>query len=567
MNLRMRASLVSLLAALATLALPGIVQAQASPRERLLRLVPTNTGVCLVVSDLREHWRKTQDTRWFKTLIDSPVGAALARAPEFGKLVRLEQDFKKHFGVDAAQLRDEILGDAVVFAYTPAQSQRSEDEAGLLLLWARDSPLLAKLVERLNKAQKASGEVTELATVEYAGKSYVRRVERNKTHYYLLLGNLLAVAGHEKSIRDVIDALDREPSSVSPLQRSLRRAGTESALAALWLNPRAFDADLRGKAKGTDPQSQVINAFLKYWQALDGIVLSASLAALPEIRLSVQARANDVPEALRALFARDYQASELWQRFPSKSMLRIAGKIDVPAAVEMVRELTPDPAREAIGNMLRKTLAATLGLDPAKDVLPRLGPDWGICVAAADEAGAFPHVIVALGIQPGPKPVSAGAALFKSAQFFARWAALQHNLANKEPIDVKTAQQDANEVLYLESRLFPAGMRPALKLADGYLLLGSSPEALARFQPGQKVPAMSGAVPLLHLSMAEISAWLQGRRDKVVSFLQEKNQLSPATAGQWLDGLLAGLGLFDNLTLAQRSDAGQVTWILRLREK
>lgn len=548
--------------------LPGFAHAQTvAPRDHLLRLVPADTGVCLVVSDLRDHCRKTENARWFKTLMDSPLGAALAKAPELNKLLRLEEDLKKHFDVDAARLRDEILGDAVVFAYTPAPAQRPDDEEGLLLLWARDPVLLARLVERLNKAQQAAGEVTKLAAVKHAGKTYVRRVERKKTHYYFLDGNLLAVAGREKRIRDVIDAQGKEPAS--PLPRSLGRAGADRALAALWLNPRAFDDDLRGKSVGADPQSQVIKVFLKYWQALDGIVLSASLGAEPEIRLSVQARPADVPESIRALFSKDNEASELWQRFPSQSMLRIAGRIDVSAAVDIIRELTPNPARESMGTMLRKTLAATLGLDPVKHVLPRLGPDWGLCIVAAEEPAAFPHVIVALAVQPGPKPVSAGAALFKSAQFFCRWAVLQYNLANKEPIEVKTVQHDASEVLFLESRLFPTGFRPSLALKDGYLLLGSSPDAIARFQPGRKATATAtaGAVPLLHLSMTELSTWLHGRRDKVIAFLQDKNQLTPTAAGQWLDGLLAGLNLFDNLSLAQHSAPGQVSWILRLREK
>lgn len=556
-----------LLALIGLLALPGSTCLAGSPsgREQLLRLLPADTGICLVVSDLRDHWKKTAAASWFKAFKDSSLGNALTRSPEFQHLLRFESDLKKHLGVDIAQLRDDIFGDAVVLVYIPAPAQRPQDEEGLLLLWARDPTMLSQLVERLNNAQKSSGELRELAPVLFQGKTYFRRVEPHKTHYYLVDGNLLAFSSREKRVRDVIDGRGAQGHRNPELAKSLRRADADRALSALWLNPRAFDRDLLAKAQGEDPQSQVVKGFLKYWQAIDAIVMAGSLGAEPEFRLSVQARAADVPAALQALFSKDYQASELWERFPDKAMLRIAGKIDVLALMEVARELTPASAREAVGGVLRKSLAAALGLDFVKDVLPRLGPDWGLCIAAADDPNSFPHVIVALAVQPGPQPVSAGAALFKAAQFFTQWAAFQHNLVHADAFHVKTVQQDKNDVLYVDSKLFPAGLQPALTLKDGYLLMASSPQALTRFQKGRPAPVAKEDLPLLHLSLSELSRWLDGRKDKVSAFLQSKNQFPAAKASAWLDGLLAGLSLFDELSLSQRSDAGQVAWMLRLR--
>ncbi len=540
-------------------------------REQLLRLVPADAGFCVVVSDLRGQWKKLQEAPWVKAFKDSSLGATLVRAPEFQRLVRLESDLKKHLQVDAAQLRDEIFGDALVFTYHPAPPGRPQDEEGLLLLWARNPTLLARVIDRFNQAPNDGGDLLKLSRLKFQGKTYFRRVERHKTQFYFLQGNLLALSSQEKRIRAVIEAAGQNNVKEPPLAKHLHRGGADRALAAMWINPRAFDADLKAKAQKqgggrADPQAQVVKAFLQYWQAIDGIVLAASLAEEPEFRLSIQARTADLPDYLRALLSKEYQRSELWERFPNKAMVRLAGKIDFTALVELLRALTPMPARQALGTALKKNLAASLGLDPVKDFLPRLGPDWGMCIAAAAGPDVFPHVIVALAVQPGPKPVAAESALFKAAQFFIHLAVFEYNRTHPESIQIHTDKQGKIEVVSLTSpKVFPSGFQPAIALKDGYFLMVSSPDAIARFQKAYPAPAIVGEVPLLHISLGELSGWVRVRQEKLAAFLKEKNNLSPQAAQQWLDGLLESLSLFDHLVLTQRSDANQIAWIVRLR--
>src|SRR5262249_38691552 len=58
----------------------------AAPRDELLRLVPPDAGVCLVVNDLRGHWPKIRDAAWMKQLRESTLGKVLAAAPEMARL-------------------------------------------------------------------------------------------------------------------------------------------------------------------------------------------------------------------------------------------------------------------------------------------------------------------------------------------------------------------------------------------------------------------------------------------------------------------------------------------------
>src|SRR5436190_23489415 len=113
--------------AVAALSLAGRASAQApspapapSAREALLRLVPEDVALCLVVTDLRTQGDKLMKSPWVKALQDGPFAKALGDAPEMLKLAAVQKLIQQRLQIDWPTLRDEILGDAVVFAYQPA---------------------------------------------------------------------------------------------------------------------------------------------------------------------------------------------------------------------------------------------------------------------------------------------------------------------------------------------------------------------------------------------------------------------------------------------------------------
>src|SRR5262249_3202141 len=103
------------------LALLGVLAAprRAAPRDELLRLVPEVVGFCLLMQDLRGHVAAVQQSPFMQRLRATPYGEALRNQPAFGKLKEIDAALKQHLGLDAARVRDELLGDAVVFAYRP----------------------------------------------------------------------------------------------------------------------------------------------------------------------------------------------------------------------------------------------------------------------------------------------------------------------------------------------------------------------------------------------------------------------------------------------------------------
>ena len=56
--------------------------------------------------------------------------------------------------------------------------------------------------------------------------------------------------------------------------------------------------------------------------------------------------------------------------------------MDLPALYDLLSLSLTRSSRESLETGLERTLGAVLGKDVIKEVLPALGPDWGLCVTA-----------------------------------------------------------------------------------------------------------------------------------------------------------------------------------------
>src|SRR5262249_28870399 len=125
------------------------------------------------------------------------------------------------------------------------------------------------------------------------------------------------------------------------------------------------------------------------------------------------------------------------------------------------------------------------------------------------------------------------------------------------------------EVKYLTDshEHFPPGLQPAFALKDGCLVLASSPDVVLGFgtAPGATANRADSQVPLLRLSVREITRYLKERQDVLVAYISKKKQLPNEMVAQGLTSLLAGLELLDAIEISQRSDPGRVILSLRVR--
>jgi hypothetical protein len=548
-------------AALAGLAGPA---RPATPRNDLLRLVPSDVGFCVVLTDLRGYAEKIVASSWFKKLREAPLIRAAAKAPEAQKLRNLEDLLQKRLKVGLARLWTDLLGDAVVFAYRPGPPDKPEKDQGLLLVYARDADLLERVVKVLNTDLKKKPEDRMYREVKY-----FRRVESaGKVSYYYLNGKELAFSSGEEMLRQVIDrVLERKAGGKDKegfsLGEKLRGLGVEKALLAVWVNPAVFTPHIRKKAESVKgPEAALFQNILTYWKALEGLGLGVSVGKDVEVKVAVRANAKRLPAAARRFFTEASKPSELWNRFPPNALFAMAGRIDAVAFAEFLGDFLPQEGKKAFKSGLNAGLEKGLGLDLAKDVLPSLGPDWGLCITApADKEVLVPHLTWALRVQTGPNKPAADKALLSGLNTLAFFAVFQSN-----HLQLKTVKQDKVEVKYLESdQVFPAGFKPAFAVKDGYLLLTSSPDAVKTFSKRSSPGATaSGEVPVLRVALREWGRFLKARREPFTKYVADKDGISRDQAGKHLDGLLWMLDLFDRLELNQRTGDGLATWTLRL---
>jgi hypothetical protein len=542
----------SLLVFLLWLGVAPFASAQSAPfRHELLMLLPDDFAVCLAMHDLRGNVARWEQSDWLKTFRQSPLGKSYLDAPELKQLQHLQSELKTHLGLDWPTLRDDLLGDTLIFSYTPGPKNKPDDERGLFLLHVRKPDLLLQFIDKLNAAQMKADKL-KLTPLEHKGSTYYRRVEGGKTQFYFVKDSLAAVASKEEIIQAFLDRR-AAPAKDNPWKARFQRAGAESAFVTLCINPRMLDAEILHANKKDDPLPG-------YWRALEGIFVTAGIKDEAEVRLSIQADVEKLPEWARPAFTQTMTASSLWQRFPEGSVLTIASKTDFAGAFDALKLLMPEKDRKKLVNDLQGTFGALLPRDPLNAILPNIGPDWGVCVLPAKDRAHLPQAMFALAVKPGTKEEPIDQALFKAADFFAGIAVLEHNRNNLDAIiRINTVKQVNAEVRYLSNdKFFPAGVQPACALKEGFLLFATSPEAIARFRLRDKIGSEPKESPLVRVSAAELAKLLEQRRETILHRLPEQN------SKRNLDNIIGLLGLFDHLTLSQHGDGRQASWSIRL---
>jgi hypothetical protein len=268
----------------------------------------------------------------------------------------------------------------------------------------------------------------------------------------------------------------------------------------------------------------------------------------------------------RRFLAAATKPSALWRLFPDDALLAAAGRFDAAAFEEVLGEFLTPEARTVLRDGLERFIGAALDKDVVKDVLPCLGPDWGLCLTAPASADKtwVPGAVFAVRLRPGDKPPLIDRAVLSAVNTFALLAVLDYNGKHTDRVSLKTEMQDQIEVKYLSNdQRFPPGFRPAFALKDGYLVLASSPEGIRRFGT-MTAAAPEGELPLLRVSLKALARYLEAHRRPLTAALAEQKKDKPDETERHLDGVLQVVRLFDRLEVSQRPADGQLTLTLRV---
>jgi hypothetical protein len=540
----------------------------AGPRDDLLRLVPDDYTFCLVVQDIRAHAKADGQSSFLKGLAESPLVKGYQNTPEAEKLRTAFESILKELGITPEQLRDDLLGDAVVFAYRKGPPGNDAKEDGLILVHARDGKLLARVVERINDLQMKGGELKAVELVTGKDGEYFRRVKSDKqqpAEFYALRGNRLVFSGSEALLQTALAKLATPPEGEPLVVRRMQQLGINDCPVSFLINPRAFDADLAESAKtGKAAERAFLKEFAGYWKAVDGVALFVNFAPSLELGLAVHARQADLPGPVRRFFAEAGKRSPLWDRVPDDALFALVGRFHAESMTAMLGSFLTEPDRQKVIDAVARMSKTFFKPEDLGPVTRGLGPDVGFWVTKPDAASNTwcPQAVLAVKLADGPDGRKGEQAALKGLDFLARLASL-----SEKDLAVFEEQQGSVQVTGLTSAvLFPLGFRPCFASKGGYLLVAGSPETIARFEPPKNPPAEAPEVPVLRISVAAWRDFLKAHRQPLVEYLAKVHHTDRAALNPQIDALLPLLEGLDQIDLVQRAGPDRVSLVLRLKD-
>jgi hypothetical protein len=383
-------------------------------------------------------------------------------------------------------------------------------------------------------------------------------------HYYAVRGPVLVFSADEAMLQEALD-LARTGEGTPPLATRFHEGEANKAVLALYVNPRALDAQLEPAPDAKDGTK----TFAACWKALDSIVFSIHLDRDLRAMLALRGRAEAVPEAIRRFLVEASRPSDLWRLIPENAFFAMVFRVPGPELLEAIGALMPADKRQAMRDELDRGLGALLGKDLFKDVLPAIGPDAGLAILppASGDKNWIPQALLALRVSSGPPGAAIDQALLGAISYGAGWAVFAYNHDNPDkPISVRNTVIDKQEVKYLVGeKAFPPGVQPALSLREGYLVLASSLEGLRRFRLGDRAGDGASGALLWRVSFTACRVYLIERRNDLCGLVAEKDHISIEEAGRRIDGVVGFLQFLDRAELRLQTSPGMALFTFQVQ--
>lgn len=501
----------------------GPVSFAAAPRDELLKLVPDDTAICLVVQGLRER-SKAVAASPLAEWVGTNFKPALGGAPELQKLKDVETLFTSFLGVSLADLRDEIFGDALVLCYQPGPPGNPQAERGFVMLKARDPAKLAALVNKLNALQKSSGELTSIDEKIHRGQTYFKRSKGDAAgEYYLLADGLFAFAGQEASIQSVIERRLEAKSSAGAVAKSVARLGVENAFLYCWFNPRKLDADVKAHVAAATGEGEraTRRQFAQIWSAIDDLAIYLDADKELELGFAAAYRAEAMPPELRTVLGTQPRPSALWQVIPEDAMVALAGRVSGNELIDVALSFAPAEERAAARQEIEKAIGAVVGKDKLPAMLKGVGPDWAAWIAAPKANGWFPTITAAVRIDDADPTVPSS--VMKTLSFYSQFVRVQYNREHDDAIESKVERiGTVDATVFSNAKLFPPGCRPAYGFANGHLVFGSSPELIGAFRKPAIESSPTARAPFLRVSGNAFREYLEKHGPALADWISDR---------------------------------------------
>lgn len=562
-----------LLAVVAGLVWPVPLPA-AGPADTLLQLAPPDTTVVLVVQNPRGVYRDLSESPFVRWLPTTAAGRRLLAWDMLEQVRDVAAEIRDAVrGIPGATLED-VLGEALVFAYTPAPAGRPADERAVLLLRPTRLETLAALVRQVNEAQIAAGKLTAVVRHGHgAGEYFERREAGGASEFYAFCDGVFVYSGSRADVQAVLDR--HRPAGVprpAELPTRLRQLGAADATIALLVNPRAFDAEVKARVDTAPPQEkQVHQQFARVWAALEAVAFTVRLDTTLELGVSLRYQSGQLPAGLRPWLTGPFSRVPAADLIPDHALFGCAGHTRLRDLIDLFDALAPEPReRGGLRHQLGELFGPVVGRTNLPLLLDSLGPDWAVWAAPPQPGADLPTLVAAVRVTAPPEDQARAEQLIRqSGEFVFTLARLAYNSRHIDQIEQREGTDPTTGIVvrYLTNDVgFPAGFRPAFALIRGYLVCGTDPEAVRRFTPprAEKPPAGSEAV-FARLSGPACRDYLLAHGGALAKHLAEWGWHDPKELAEGLATLAELLELIDSAVLSGRDiDAGS-RYVLRLK--
>jgi hypothetical protein len=415
------AFLFSLLCAGATALCAGLPTPQ--PTDALLRLVPPDVAVVVTIDNLRDQTNTFLKSRLADNLRRLPAVKAWLASEKYQHFERSRAQIETMLGTNLTDVRDELVGDAVVLALrlppdAPADASQAK---GILLVQARDPALLGRLIRVVNTIQQESGELAGVAQRQRNGTTYHVRefpaaANRPPEWYVAYSDGTFAFSNSEALIQSVIDRKargqdDKDGAKAGPKVdpglggltrlKAVQSKLPERALARLFIDPRQFERLLAGAPRPSKPSEARITATLeRYLAAVDyaGAALTWNDESI--VIHSVETLNPSLLDPWLRHWAGDTRRVDpTLARVPPSALAVASGHVDALAFFDAIAQIVPLEDQPKLTNIETMVTGLMLGHDLRSKVLPGVGPG---AIAYLDAPSDMEEQGGALGRPPTP---------------------------------------------------------------------------------------------------------------------------------------------------------------------
>jgi len=385
------------------------------PADGLLRLVPADSGLTLVVEDLNGTARRVGASPLAGELRRTGLARAWLASDAVAGLRQSLDEVRRVLEVGPTEALGKLAGEAVVLSLHAPPGAGPEAARGLVLSRVSDPTLLHRLNARLEAAWRDGGDLVRVEDRSHAGASYRARIFRpgvRPDDYTASFGErLFAWSNSEALIRGVLDRHAAGPTAAglgdSPGFRAVRDRLPADPMASLFVDPRFAERLLRSQAEPLTPDESRWRATLA--RALGPVRYAG--AALewrdgPMLRVEEVADPSALAPALRRWAANSDGPAPAMRRIPPSALLIATGRVAPDALFDLAVGAVGDRDQPRLRAIILAVRGLLLGLDPRAEVVPNLGPGV-LGYVEAPEAGdpgeptRLPKVL-ALGVVGGP---------------------------------------------------------------------------------------------------------------------------------------------------------------------